>query len=330
MKRLAVRKSVAPMQTIYISYGITKSASTFAWQLIKRIALAGGLPVATLSRKSKGTNSPHDYIEIVTNERVRSIRLDVGDAPVVVKTHGPPSPVVARMVAEGGARVFASYRDPRDIALSLLDHAARSRQMGIKDFAEFHKLPDTIASIGSRIRRLEEWVQSCSPILVPYDEICFETPATVHRIADALGVSVDDEAIAAEFANAKEEIGQFNVGIPRRFAREMSEQDSKMFLERFRSFYEKYYPDELYGAPTQRSASPARVPERSVASANGAGELAVAAAVAMPVSGPAMKAPGPATAPAPQKFSRPIHSVTPCCNRSASSDGFIRSTSAAS
>jgi len=33
------------MTRIYICYGITKSASTFAWQLIKRTAISRGLPI---------------------------------------------------------------------------------------------------------------------------------------------------------------------------------------------------------------------------------------------------------------------------------------------
>jgi len=96
------------MAPIYISYGITKSASTFAWQLIKRIAIVGGLPVATLTTKSKGANTPEDYIDPVSDEAIRAIRSDVGDLPVVIKTHGPVTPTVTRLVADGEAKVFAS------------------------------------------------------------------------------------------------------------------------------------------------------------------------------------------------------------------------------
>ena len=138
------------MTRIYISYGITKSASTFAWQLIKRIAIGGGLPIATLTSRSKGRNSPIDYIDPLSTENLDLVKEDVGDLPVVIKTHGDVTPAAARLVAEGTAHVFASYRDLRDVALSLLDHGARSRANGIRDFSHFHEVTDTLENIRVR------------------------------------------------------------------------------------------------------------------------------------------------------------------------------------
>jgi hypothetical protein len=146
------------MAQIYISYGVTKSASTFAWQLIKRVAIAGGLPIATLTSISKGGNSPEDYIDPISDEKLALIKKDVGDSPVVIKTHGRATPAVTRLVAAGVAQVFVSYRDLRDVALSLLDHGARSRALQISDFAEFHTLADTIPMLKEQVHRLEAWV----------------------------------------------------------------------------------------------------------------------------------------------------------------------------
>ena len=84
------------MPRIFISYGITKSASTFAWQLIKHVAIAGGLPIATLTAKSKGRNSPEDYVDPVSDENLALVQVEVGGRPVVIKTHGDVTPAVAR------------------------------------------------------------------------------------------------------------------------------------------------------------------------------------------------------------------------------------------
>jgi hypothetical protein len=244
------------MTRIYICYGITKSASTFAWQLIKRTAISGGLPIATLTLKSKGANSPEDYIDPVSEETIRRIHSDVGDLPVVIKTHGPVTPAAVRLVTEGEAQVFASYRDLRDVALSLLDHGTRSRRMGIRDFAEFNEVSDTISSIEFQVRRLDNWVKSCTPLLIPYDEICFDTRTTILRISKALGVSVDFESVFDEFSSGRTRIGQFNIGMRRRFSCEMSPETSNLFLRRFLSFYAEYYPGELHnGNPLQRSST---------------------------------------------------------------------------
>lgn len=236
---------VSKMGAIYISYGITKSASTFAWQLIKRIAINGGMPVATLTAKSKGANSPEDYIDPVSDEKLQLIRAEVGDAPVVIKTHGGVTPAAARLVAEATAQVFVSYRDLRDVALSLLDHGARSRKQGIKDFAQFYEVSDTIESIKAQVQRLEGWVRSCKPLLISYDELCFDTRSTISRIAQRLGVSADIDAIFNQFSSHKNLIGQFNKGERRRFEREMNMKTSAFFINTFYSYYETYFPDEI-------------------------------------------------------------------------------------
>ena len=233
------------MTRIYISYGITKSASTFAWQLIKRTAIIGGVPIATLTSKSKGANSPEDYIDPVADENLNLIKEDVGDLPVVIKTHGGATPAAARLVADGTAHVFASYRDLRDVALSLLDHGARSRAKGIKDFSRFHDVTDTLEDIKVQVQRFEHWVKLCNPLLLSYDEVCFDTQSAISRIAERLGVSVDVEAISNEFNSDKKSIGQFNKGESRRFEREMDATTSSFFVSTFTPYYQTYFPDEI-------------------------------------------------------------------------------------
>jgi hypothetical protein len=241
------------MTSFYISYGITKSASTFAWQLIKTVAIKGGIPIATLTSKSKGRNSPEDYLDPISEESLRLVRDDVGDAPVVLKTHGGVTPTVVTLVQKNEALVFASYRDLREIALSLLDHAAKSRMRGISDFADLSTVNDTLPLIKDQVQRFENWVSSTAPLLIPYNEIAFDTNTTINRIAERLSVPVDAETIAATFDN-KTSIGQFNRGEKRRFEREMLPETSALFLRSFSGFYGRYFPEEDAGTATPAEA----------------------------------------------------------------------------
>ena len=233
------------MSRIYISYGITKSASTFAWQLIKRIAIGGGLPIATLTSRSKGKNSPVDYIDPLSEENLDLVKEDVGDLPVVIKTHGDVTPAIARLVAEGTAHVFVSYRDLRDVALSLLDHGARSRANGIKDFSQFYEVTDTLEDIRVQVRRFENWVRSCNPLLLPYDEICFNTRSIISRIAERLEVLVNADLIFNEFHSNRASIGQFNKGERRRFEHEMDPNLGKLVVNSFSAYYDVYFSGEI-------------------------------------------------------------------------------------
>ncbi len=230
---------------LIISYGIPKSASTFAWQLIKKTAIAGGLPIATPTFKSKKVNSPEDYIDPLSEENLRLLHADTGAFPVVVKTHGGITPAVANLIASGNAAVFLSYRDLRDVALSLLDHGQRSRALGIDDFADLHTPEETISLLETQIQRFDSWVTSCDPVLIPYDEICFDTSKTISRVAERLDVVVDIETILREFAENKRSIGQFNKGKRARYETEMTDDISARFISAFPQYYSKYFPDAL-------------------------------------------------------------------------------------
>lgn len=236
---------------ILFSYGIPKSASTFAWYLIKTIAISGGISVATLSPRSKGTNSIEDYVDPLSDENLRLVIAEAGDKSVVLKTHGWPTRGVVDLIKSGNGLAFASYRDFRDVALSLMDHAARSRKCGNKDFAEFYKLSDTISLLQDQERRFSEWRRLCDPLLIPYDEICFDTRTTIKRIADRLSVSVDVESIFTSLVNEREHLPQFNKGEKSRFMREMDLASSNLIVKTFSQYFEELFLRPLSTPPSR-------------------------------------------------------------------------------
>jgi hypothetical protein len=240
------------MGRLYISFGMTKSASTFAWRLIKQIAQTGGLPVATLSVKSKGRQAWEDYVDVLSETNLQLIAEEIGDAPAVIKTHSAVTPAILRLAAAGEAVVFASYRDLRDIALSLLDHGARSRVRGVADFASLYTVEDTLPVLANQVRRFTDWVKSAQPLLLPYDEICFDTRTTIGRIAARLAVTVDAEEIFAAVDSSKRSVRQFNRGEHRRFDREMHPDTQGLIVKEFDEFYAEFFPEAIPEAPQRR------------------------------------------------------------------------------
>jgi hypothetical protein len=233
------------MGCLYVSFGMTKSASTFAWQLIKQIAQSAGIPVATLTDKSKGRKTWEDYIDLLSETNLQLIAEDIGDAPVVIKTHGVVTPPIIRRVATGEALAFASYRDLRDIALSLLDHGARSRMNGVPDFASLYTIEDTLPLLATQVQRFTDWVKFARPLLVPYDEICFDTRTTITRIAERLDVPVDVEEVFGLVESSKRSIRHFNKGELRRFEREMHPDTGSAIMREFHDFYAEFFPEAM-------------------------------------------------------------------------------------
>ncbi|HEX3870735.1 MAG TPA: hypothetical protein VHV77_09880, partial [Pirellulales bacterium] len=193
------------------------------------------------------------YIEQLTPQAIERIGEDIGDASVVIKTHSGLTPATSQLLTGRGVRVFASYRDPRDVALSLLDHGARSRKLGIKDFATFHTVRDTIPLLRTQVRLFRDWAKFPGTLIIPYDEISFNTQTTISRVADHLGVSVDVDRIFVEFDSAKDKIVQFNKGVRSRHKTEMDEATNEMFLNMFKGFYAAFFASTEAGGKTVSS-----------------------------------------------------------------------------
>lgn len=226
----------SPKGTIVVSYGMPKSASSFAWMLIKKIAQEGGLDVRDLSANAKGNKSAEDYLTDANEDRQRIIKDEVGDGTVVIKTHAGPKafPNIEKHYEK--AIIFAQHRDPREIALSLIDHAARSRRLGISDFAECTNVENCRPVIISAIDNFISWCKIPKTCAISYNELCFELEKTIPIISQSLNVTVDTEEIINHFKD-KSKIIQFNKGQKDRWKNEMTEDDENFILEYCKEYY---------------------------------------------------------------------------------------------
>jgi hypothetical protein len=218
---------------IYISYGVTKSASTFLYQLTEEILRVAGRPRGRLRPPLRPLTSMDNYLDVIDGAMLDSIASAMPDRDIVLKTHGLLDPTVAARIEAGTVLASAAIRDPREIALSMVDHGRRSRRWRYREFSEFVANADTFASLDEQFRRFGDWAR-VAPVFT-YNEICYDTPRVVATVAAQIGVSVDPAAVLAPFAT-KGGVGQFNKGAALRY-REMSETDQQAFLTRYAALY---------------------------------------------------------------------------------------------
>ena len=136
---------------IYISYGVPKSASTFTYVVTEQVLKTAGYELATVSDAAKGRKSRLNYIDPIAWHTIENVAAEIGVQSAIIKTHGAPDKCLLEAVERRGVFASAVIRDPRDIALSLLDHARRSRELGGGDFAELETVADTFSVIDEQI-----------------------------------------------------------------------------------------------------------------------------------------------------------------------------------
>jgi hypothetical protein len=216
------------MPMIYISYGVPKSASTFTYVVTETVLKAAGYAPVALSEAVKGGKSPLNYIDAVSWSTIERVRSEIGEKWAVIKTQGAQDTRLVDAIERGEVFASAVIRDPREIPLSLLDHARRSRQRGIADFAESETVTDTFKVLDDSVRRLTRWMNSSKVLLLTYDEISFDTESAVQRIIEQLGISVGSATVISALPDSRK-ISQFNKGARNRYDRKCPWRHSKSF-----------------------------------------------------------------------------------------------------
>lgn len=223
---------------IYICYGVTKSASTFLYQLTEETFRAADRMVARLGRPFRPVDSVENYFNFIEADLLDEIEHAIGRQDIVLKTHGTPPRDLAELVASGRVKVSASIRDPREIALSMLDHGSRSRRWRKSPFSEFGTVADTLHALDLQIACFLDWAATPGVAVFRYNDICFDSAAVVRSVAAQIGAEVDTEAVIRAFGS-KTTIGQFSKGKALRYT-EMGGEDQAIFLERFAALYGAY------------------------------------------------------------------------------------------
>lgn len=224
---------------IFFSYGVTKSGSTLAFELARVALEQAGFSQPRLASPGLVVSRKINAVEHVTEAEAEALLEDVRRIghPIVLKTHTRPDPAVIALVRDGHATAHAVVRDPRDVALSMIDHGNRSRVQGRPAFAEILSLDDAMTAISNQFEQLAEWLALPGVRVLRYDDLAFGTAGAAAEILDHLGIPGDAQRIAETVLSSS--FTQFNKGVRDRYRSEMTLAESAEFHRRFRPFYNR-------------------------------------------------------------------------------------------
>lgn len=223
---------------IYFSYGMTKSGSTLSYELARSALVLAGFPQPRLSLDAVADRKKINFCNHIDEKRAEAIRAETAAVghTIAIKTHTRPDPEVVKMLENNEAFAHATFRDPREIALSMVDHGIKSRNKGSGPFREYETVQDASEDIKHQTNSLLAWLSLPNVRPLYYDDVAFDMARTTDRIANDLGVSADSGQVMDMASNQR--FTQRNKAKPARFKKEMSDQTSNDFKTVFAAMFD--------------------------------------------------------------------------------------------
>jgi hypothetical protein len=243
---------------IYISYGMRKSGSTLAFEFTRAILEQNGFRQKRLSPEAVPGDASINFVQRLTAAQLERIETEARALgyPIVLKTHLPPTPDVEAWVKAGRAQGHCVYRDPREMALSLMDHGRRARASGARAFSNIHTLDDAVRDIRRQVPHFTSWVRLPGFIPLYYDDVAFASQDTIRRLCEQMGLRADPAKVERHVKSWRPT--QYNKGVPGR-AKEMPPEDAARVREEFSAFFEEFIdPRPPRTAPLQAKPLPLR------------------------------------------------------------------------
>ena len=222
---------------IIINCGMPKSGTTLLMEyqkdLIRHLKPQNGL------EKFK-SHFPTEYFPNADHETVgllSKISDQYGD--FIIKTHSKPSSWIRNLVANHKAKISFSFRDPRDIMLSAIDHGERSRQ-GIDPSHAFAKVctsRDAIPLAKSSIKLYYAWRRYGQALFVKYENLVLNKIQYLKNLASYFGYRIEEKKLYTIFQkheHLKEQAWNFNKGAINRWETEMSKEEAAFYTSLFK------------------------------------------------------------------------------------------------
>ena len=213
---------------IILAHGMPKSGSTFLYQVIRDLAEIHNGASSYEIRERYLSTSPinhEDFYTTIDDETlIDAMKHIPDDVLYVIKSHGMLSNYCLSQLGEKKLYVFYSYRDPRDVALSMLDAGRQERDHGIERyFYQFSTAASLLDPIRLAFTCVEPLMKNPDAFDYPYFIIAEAQDWVIRNIAEKLGLGARADCVTRKYVRAgnTDTIVEFNKGIYDRFLSEL-------------------------------------------------------------------------------------------------------------
>ncbi|HVU22437.1 MAG TPA: hypothetical protein VHE09_17025 [Rhizomicrobium sp.] len=248
---------------LVLCYGIPKSGSTLAFELVRTALKNAGFGQKTFVNDARdlegadaGLPGLRNFINDVDRAKVEGLIAKIGPKnKVAVKTHSPfpdeDFDWLEKAQTSGDLQVFASYRDPREICLSLMDAARKARKRGFDAFNGIEELHKAQRNVEKRIDEFRKWAALKGTVRLGYDITAFESDRALDLIEKTLQIECD--RVEVKDYVFYEAPTQRNKATKGRHT-ELSADDNADMLDKFGAFIRRVCEDDDQGWFDERRA----------------------------------------------------------------------------
>lgn len=214
-------KSGSSLLQTYLDCSVAGTCGDLAGRRVRALIGRGDLPGAGRSIRRMG------------DPELSVIGRVVGDDEVaVMKCHLDAEPAVVEQLRRGSIRMVCSFRDPRDVVLSAMDHRIRSLRAGGHELAP-HK---TLASSAWIVKRWSErtrfWMAQPGVVAISYADLVLTPGVVLGELFERIGVPVASTVIQScirqEIRARRAGTNQFNTGRITRFRDELGPREQRV------------------------------------------------------------------------------------------------------
>jgi len=233
---------------LVLCYGIPRSGSTLAFEMVCEILRSAGYEQAFVRNDRIGAQNPkgksgRKSLESISKEAIAELVTTIGQSrKIAVKTHGAFTedlfPWLEELQQKRDLQVIASYRDPRDVCLSLLEAGEKSRSKPVPgSFRRVDSFQTAAQNVKHRIVSFRRWASLHGTLRLNYETVAFQPDDAIAEIERVLGVTSDHEQVmhrAFDEANTLK-----NKAKSQRHLEDMDALPRKELTEIFRNFIRK-------------------------------------------------------------------------------------------
>ncbi|HVU22439.1 MAG TPA: hypothetical protein VHE09_17035 [Rhizomicrobium sp.] len=230
---------------LILCYGMPKSGSTLAFELVRGMLRNAGYPQEVFINDHRNADDLQgsgpgirNFAKNLSDKKIADIAAEIGpNRKIAVKTHSAmPAGAFERMEdmqRRGDLLVVASYRDPREMCLSLLDAGRKITRDGANAFGGKADLDTAAQGVERRIRDFREWAAMKGTLRLDYDTVAFLPDDAMDKIEPVFGFTCDRAAVK-QYAY-KEAYTQKNKARRARY-KELSPEQNAELMDRFGEF----------------------------------------------------------------------------------------------